>query len=145
MMLTTLFLVLSSLISLAVGWDLIFWVLVGSYILFLIIFSIIIYFRIPREARKRPEMPFIYNRVNLGSMVTSLENFKLLANCIHKGFRHKHYIREDLYNNGRWYCEYEVKDEEVVAVARGYESRYSQILDFKTQEGGGVYILSLSD
>jgi hypothetical protein len=123
-----------------------FLVTCGWYAIFLASYSLFCWFATPKNLRQRPAKPDSFRAIQIGrsigrdveaSLATVLLNEKVAGIT-----RYSHHRTEVNHFQGIWFCEWECRNGIVVAVVKGFESVASQVLDKKTQVGGGIFIVS---
>jgi hypothetical protein len=117
----------------------------GSYAAFLLVYSLICWFEVPKQLRGRPDMPAGYGALELGvirpAVARLLEASEVTRDQVFGRFRHQLYCSERRFPEGVWRCEVEVSDNRVLAWATSFESVESPVLDRGKQEGEGRFLV----
>jgi hypothetical protein len=120
-----------------------FLVLCGLYVAFLCVFTFVCRRTVPKQLRRRPEMPAEFRRLRLGRISPSL------AGLLELGFLsrtkeskdgvHRLYSAERTFDAGKWVCQIEEHSGEVLAYSVEFRSEFTPALDWGECQGVGVF------
>ena len=123
----------------------IFLIACGGYAAFLLIYSLICWFDVPKQLRMRPDRPVEFKLPRLGPITPGVTRFldsaEVAKDQVFGQLRHQLFRVVRTYPEGTWTCEVEVAGDRVLAWATSYESIASPVLDRGAQEGEGRFLV----
>lgn len=118
-----------------------FTIICGAYIAFLIVFTLVCRFSIPKADRVRPEIPSLFHLIHVGATPSASPEILSNANLMEERLfgTTTHQLREirETFPNGEWICRFEVADDRVLARSLHFKSSLSPVLDYGSQQGNG--------
>lgn len=125
-----------------------FLVLCGLYVAFLCVFTFVCRRTVPKQLRRRPELPAEFRRLRLGRISPSfaglLETFALSCAEEWKDGLHRLYSAERTFDTGKWTCQIEEHSGDVLAYSLEFRSEFTPALDWGECQGVGVFFPSSS-
>ena len=125
-----------------------FLIWIASYFVFLLFYWLLCRLIVPKQLRRRPELPEEFEKIRLGlptpGTLQLMESSEVTKREMFRGVEHVLYRTERVYPNGKWICEIEVAAGQILARDIAYESVASPILDLHGRIGDGRFLVSLA-
>jgi len=120
-----------------------FWIC-ALYALFLALFTAVSRLGVPKQMRKRPEIPADFHAIRTGPVSSRIQELiscaTLLESRLNRKFVHQFHEISRPFPNGEWICRFEIADNHVLARSIMFKSRFSPALDYGESQGSGIYI-----
>jgi len=120
-----------------------FLVVCGVYVAFICALDFVCRRKVPKQLRRRPEMPAEFRRLRLGRISPSLDCLlkpgALSRTKESKDGVHRLYSAEWTFDTGKWTCQIEEHSGEVLAYSVEFRSEFTPAVDWGECHGVGVF------
>jgi hypothetical protein len=116
----------------------------GAYTAFLLLYSMLCWFDVPKELRKRPGKPSDFGVLQLGRITPEaarvIGDSPAIKDQVFESVRHQLILVEHNFREGTWRSYIEIADDRILAYSTSYESASSPVLDCGEQHGAGRFL-----